>query len=220
MAIERITSAPPALSQEELDSLSASTPESFAGIPPLLRHKEEDVFWTVEPEYQGVKQGRGTLWVTEEYAQLELSVKSQLTRSVYRRLSFLSSASASAGESGSTGLSIPYENITLHALSRAPLPASSSQTNGHANGNGTTTATGPCVYCQINEFENEDADEYENSWEITIVPSSSESGQSVPSWVRDFRLTHEEQRQSTKYLKHYRFALRCILQRARTMGLK
>lgn len=106
-------------------------------------------------------------------------------------------------DDGTTGVSIPYENITLHALSKAPLPSlasmmtsedagassSTATTAGarrHTNGNGAphgsedAPTSGPCVYCQINEFEDEGADDYDKSWEVMIIPSDGEaSGQSL-----------------------------------------
>ncbi|KAI5481210.1 hypothetical protein MNV49_005645 [Pseudohyphozyma bogoriensis] len=105
MPITLLTSAPPALTAEELAALSTSTPATFEGIAPLLRHREEQVTVTVEPAFQGFEGGKGTLWITEG------------------AVSFLASDS-------SRGVSIPYPHITLHAISRAPLRSGSADNGG------------------------------------------------------------------------------------------
>lgn len=60
-----LSSPPPALTSAELSELSQSTPSSFEGIPPVLRHREEDVEFTIEPAYEGFSTGRGSLFITE-----------------------------------------------------------------------------------------------------------------------------------------------------------
>lgn len=83
------------------------------------------------------------------------------TLSHYSAVSFYS-------PSTSTGISIPFPHLTLHAISRAPLNASS--VSGAADG-------GPCIYCQIDESEAlEDSDEMEGETrEVIIIPSNPES---------------------------------------------
>lgn len=66
MAITLLTSPPPALTPPELQDLSQSTPASFEGIAPLLRHFEEEVEITVDPAFEGFTGGRGSIYVTEE----------------------------------------------------------------------------------------------------------------------------------------------------------
>jgi chloride channel, nucleotide-sensitive, 1A len=70
--------------------------------------------------------------------------------------------------STSTGLSIPFPHLTLHAISRAPLNPSSE--SGAADG-------GPCIYCQVDESEAlEDNDEMEGETrEVIIIPSNPDA---------------------------------------------
>ena len=65
MAITLLSQPPPALSQAELAEISASTPSTFEGIAPILRHKEEQVTVTVEPAFEGFTGGKGELYITE-----------------------------------------------------------------------------------------------------------------------------------------------------------
>lgn len=64
-----LTAPPPSLSTAELTQLSSSTPSSFEGIPPLLRHFEREVEFFLDPPFEGVgAEGKGTmgsLWITE-----------------------------------------------------------------------------------------------------------------------------------------------------------
>lgn len=80
---------------------------------------------------------------------------------ICRAVSFYSPAT-------STGISIPFPHLTLHAVSRAPLRASSE--SGAPDG-------GPCIYCQIDESEAlEDSDEMEGETrEVIIIPSNPEA---------------------------------------------
>ncbi|ORY73625.1 regulator of volume decrease after cellular swelling-domain-containing protein [Leucosporidium creatinivorum] len=146
MAITLLSTAPPALTSAELAEISATTPSTFEGIAPLLRHKEEQVEVTVDPAFEEFTGGKGELWITEG------------------AVSFYS-------PSTSTGLSIPFPHLTLHAISRAPLRASSAATESGA------TDGGPCIYCQIDESEAlEDSDEMEgDTREVIIVPSNPEA---------------------------------------------
>ena len=68
MAIGLITTLPTFISPEEHKNISASTPASFADIPPVLRHKQENVSVTLDPPLQGFssEDGKsGTLYVIE-----------------------------------------------------------------------------------------------------------------------------------------------------------
>lgn len=65
MPITLLTQPPPALTPSELAEISAATPSTFEGIPPLLRHKEEEVEFNLEPAFEGFLGGKGSLWVTE-----------------------------------------------------------------------------------------------------------------------------------------------------------
>ncbi|KAI1797484.1 regulator of volume decrease after cellular swelling-domain-containing protein [Ganoderma leucocontextum] len=96
MAIGLITALPTHISPEEHKNISASTPASFADIPPVLRHKEENVSITLEPPLHGFSSedgALGTLYVIESV------------------LVFLSATRR--------GFQVDYPSITLHAISRA-----------------------------------------------------------------------------------------------------
>ncbi|GAA6062528.1 hypothetical protein JCM10212_001578 [Sporobolomyces blumeae] len=162
MPITLLTTPPPALTPPELQDLSRSTPASFEGIAPLLRHFEQDVEVRVEPPFEGFEGGRGSLYVTEE------------------ALSFFSPSSSS-------GICLPYPNITLHAISRsASIPPFStpppSISNGHESTNGRSGGDGAgadgsdqvksCLYCQLEESETVDEmDEGLGTREMWVVPT-------------------------------------------------
>ncbi|KAI0346198.1 hypothetical protein BDW22DRAFT_1388162 [Trametopsis cervina] len=84
------------ISPEEHRTLIASTPASFSDIPPVLRHKEEDVSITLDPPLEafGTEDcAKGTLYIIESVL-------------IYM---------AASGR----GIQIEYPSITLHAISRA-----------------------------------------------------------------------------------------------------
>lgn len=63
-----ITELPAHISPEEHQNIVASTPSSFASIPPVLRHKEENVSVTIDPPLEGFPSEdlvSGTLYVIE-----------------------------------------------------------------------------------------------------------------------------------------------------------
>jgi hypothetical protein len=68
MAITCLTTPPPALSATELAEISTTTPATFEGIPPILRHKEEQVEFSIDPAFEGFVGGKGELWITEGLA--------------------------------------------------------------------------------------------------------------------------------------------------------
>ncbi|OBZ72328.1 Methylosome subunit pICln [Grifola frondosa] len=91
-----ITSLPIFISPEEHRNLVASTPASFSDIPPVIRHKEENVSVTVDPPIEGFTPedcANGTLYVIESV------------------LVFMSATGR--------GFQVEYPSITLHAISRA-----------------------------------------------------------------------------------------------------
>ncbi|GAA5883020.1 hypothetical protein JCM16303_006795 [Sporobolomyces ruberrimus] len=146
MAITLLTSPPPALTPPELQDLSQSTPATFEGIAPLLRHFEEQVEIRVEPAFEGFSGGTGSVYITEE------------------ALSFFS-------PSTSSGISFPYPHITLHAVSRASSIPPSSTTNGS-----TEPSNGPCIYCQLEESEQiDESDDGSGTREMWIVPKQEEN---------------------------------------------
>ncbi|KAI0709861.1 regulator of volume decrease after cellular swelling-domain-containing protein [Earliella scabrosa] len=96
MAITLVSSLPTHISPEEHKTLSASTPASFADIPPVLRHKEDNVSVTLDPPLDGFSAqdaANGSLYVIESV------------------LVFLSATGR--------GFQVDYPSITLHAISRA-----------------------------------------------------------------------------------------------------
>ncbi|KAH9481731.1 Methylosome subunit pICln [Psilocybe cubensis] len=94
-SVNLITAVPHFVTQEEHTALVASTPNSFSDIPPVIKHKEENVTVTLDPPLEGFPSSdgvQGTLYV-------------------------LTSVLAFMGANG-TGFSIEYPVITLHAVSR------------------------------------------------------------------------------------------------------
>ncbi|KAI6042462.1 regulator of volume decrease after cellular swelling-domain-containing protein [Pisolithus marmoratus] len=90
-----ITSVPSFVTPEQHSDIVRATPGSFSDIPPVLRHKEDDVSVTFEPtlEQFTTEDGKnGTLYVIDS------------------TLVFMSSTGR--------GFQIPYPTITLHAISR------------------------------------------------------------------------------------------------------
>ncbi|KAK7051020.1 hypothetical protein VNI00_005132 [Paramarasmius palmivorus] len=95
-AVTLITSTPHFISQEEHKTLVGSTPASFNDIPPVLRHKEENVSVALDPPVQGFSEqdaAQGTLYIIESV------------------LVFMSTTGR--------GFQIEYPSITLHAVSRS-----------------------------------------------------------------------------------------------------
>ncbi|KAL0954702.1 hypothetical protein HGRIS_003651 [Hohenbuehelia grisea] len=91
-----IDSLPASISPEEHKVLVGSTPVSFSDIPPVLRHKEENVAIAFDPPVDGFtteNPAKGTLYVIES------------------ALVFMPSSGR--------GVQINYPSITLHAISRA-----------------------------------------------------------------------------------------------------
>ncbi|CAA7266889.1 unnamed protein product [Cyclocybe aegerita] len=94
-AVNLITAIPNFVSPEEHANIIASTPNSFSDIPPILKHKEENVAVALDPpleKFSGQAPTIGTLYV-------------------------LTSVLAFMPASG-PGFQIEYPTITLHAVSR------------------------------------------------------------------------------------------------------
>jgi chloride channel, nucleotide-sensitive, 1A len=65
-AVNLISTVPTFTSQDEHTALVGSTPNSFTDIPPVIRHKEENVSVNLEPQLQGFSDqdaAQGTLYV-------------------------------------------------------------------------------------------------------------------------------------------------------------
>ncbi|OSC99960.1 hypothetical protein PYCCODRAFT_1437932 [Trametes coccinea BRFM310] len=95
MAFVLIDTLPKFISAEEHRNLVASTPASFADIPPVLRHKEDNVSVTIDPPldaFSAEDAANGSLYVIESH------------------LVFMSSTGR--------GFQVEYPKITLHAVSR------------------------------------------------------------------------------------------------------
>ncbi|EPQ54311.1 hypothetical protein GLOTRDRAFT_62865 [Gloeophyllum trabeum ATCC 11539] len=99
--ITSITAVPAFVSPEEHKALVESTPASFNDIPPVLRHKQENVSVRLDPPLDGfatAADARGTLYVIESV------------------LVFVNDAGRA--------FQVEYPAITLHAISRAdPRPS-------------------------------------------------------------------------------------------------
>lgn len=68
MAIVLIDALPKFISPEEHRNLVASTPASFSDIPPVLRHKEDNVSITLDPPvdaFSAADAANGSLYVIE-----------------------------------------------------------------------------------------------------------------------------------------------------------
>jgi hypothetical protein len=71
--IQLISALPKCVSLEEHTSLIASTPASFSDIPPVLRHKQENVSVIFDPPLDNLSQEllvKGTLYVIERFAPI------------------------------------------------------------------------------------------------------------------------------------------------------
>ncbi|KDE07201.1 hypothetical protein MVLG_02601 [Microbotryum lychnidis-dioicae p1A1 Lamole] len=177
MPLTLLRSSPPALTRQQLATLSESTPASFTDIPPLLHHHETQVRYTLDPPFEELeREGVADLYITEG------------------AVSFFSTAS-------STGLSIPYPHLTLHAISREP--PRSSTTNATTNGasassssetSSSTTAppAGPCIYCQVDaEVIESDTDELEGqTYELILFPSDSSTVDKIFETLSDCAALH------------------------------
>lgn len=65
-----ITTAPNFVSPEEHRNVVASTPSSFSDIPPVLRHKQDNVSVTLDPPLDGFTPedgANGVLYIIERY---------------------------------------------------------------------------------------------------------------------------------------------------------
>ncbi|KAF9267694.1 hypothetical protein L218DRAFT_854448 [Marasmius fiardii PR-910] len=94
-AITLINATPQFISADEHKALVGSTPSSFNDIPPVLRHKEENISVSLDPPVEGFSDqdaAQGTLYVIESV------------------LAFISTTGR--------GFQIDYPSITLHAVSR------------------------------------------------------------------------------------------------------
>ncbi|KAN0138882.1 Regulator of volume decrease after cellular swelling domain containing protein [Lactarius tabidus] len=95
-AVTFIDAIPNHISEEDHRTLTGATPASFADIPPVLRHKVNDIAVAFDPPldgFSGEDSARGTLYIIESV------------------LAFQSSTTGRAFQ-------IEYQSITLHAISR------------------------------------------------------------------------------------------------------
>lgn len=78
-----VTDVPAFASPEEHRNIVASTPPSFNDIPPVLRHKEENVKITLDPPLEGFTPGdgdNGVLYIIERYANCHVVYLPPFTR--------------------------------------------------------------------------------------------------------------------------------------------
>ncbi|KAI5119010.1 hypothetical protein M0805_004419 [Coniferiporia weirii] len=95
-AVTTISAAPSCISPDEHRERTAATPASFADIPPVLQHKEQNVQAVFDPPFADLSEDElknGTVYIIE---------------------SLLAFVSATSGR----GFQIEYPSITLHAISR------------------------------------------------------------------------------------------------------
>ncbi|KAF9453482.1 hypothetical protein P691DRAFT_658575 [Macrolepiota fuliginosa MF-IS2] len=138
-AIQIVAALPTFVTQDEHTSIVASTPNSFNDIPPVIKHKEENVTVVLDPplpEFSG-DELKGTLYVLSS------------------ALVFFSASER--------GFQVEYPSITLHAVSRGE--------------------PGPSIYCQLDESNTREnvveEEEYSDMRELSIIPGSSESLESI-----------------------------------------
>lgn len=152
-AIQPINGLPTYSSPEEYQSIVASTPNSFSDIPPVLRHKEENVIVAIDPplssELSGDDDLKGTLYVLTRWDCFFIYFHFLHSTHLHSVLVFMSASGR--------GFQVEYPSITLHAVSRA--------------------GTRPCIYCQLDEStpgQNTDSEDT-NMSELTIIPADPES---------------------------------------------
>ena len=71
-AVNPITSLPHFITKDEHTTLVGSTPNSFNDIPPVIRHKEENVSISLDPPLEGfssTSEAQGTLYILTRLAQ-------------------------------------------------------------------------------------------------------------------------------------------------------
>lgn len=152
MAVVLIDALPKYISAEEHRNLVASTPASFSDIPPVLRHKEDNVSITLDPPldtFSAEDAANGSLYVIERYAKT-VDQTSELHSSLFSHLVFMSTTGR--------GFQVEYPRITLHAISRGEK--------------------GPSIYCQLddtvdantNAEPQNDEEEVSDMRELSILP--------------------------------------------------
>lgn len=85
-----ITAVPNFVSPEEHRNILTSTPSSFSDIPPVLRHKEENVSVTLDPPLSGFTPedaANGVLYIIERFADRYSVYTSPFTNYVVRSCS-------------------------------------------------------------------------------------------------------------------------------------
>jgi nucleotide-sensitive chloride channel 1A len=158
-AVTFIDAIPNHISEEDHRTLTGATPASFADIPPVLRHKVNDVAVAFDPPldgFSGEDSARGTLYIIERYAPRVDIRLAQLTACM-----FVSSVLAFQSSTTGRAFQIEYQSITLHAISRGE--------------------SGPFVYCQLDDSPavadgSEDAGEdVPPMRELSLTPQPSDS---------------------------------------------
>lgn len=155
-----ISASPATITLEEHQRLVQSTPTSFSDIPPVLRLRQDDVSIEFEPVVEGItveELSKGTLYISERYASLQLSYELSGANSP----TIVTSALAFIASSSGKGFSVLYPNITIHAVSRS--------------------GTRPMVYCQIEQARDDDAGDDENAelLELKMFPQDSSKSKST-----------------------------------------
>ena len=70
--VTHLTELPTFVSQAEHNERTSTTPASFADIPPVLRHSEENVTVVFDPPQEGISGDdlKGTLYIIERFVLL------------------------------------------------------------------------------------------------------------------------------------------------------
>ena len=82
-AVNLISTLPNFTSQDEHTTIVGSTPNSFTDIPPVIRHKEENVSVVLEPELEGFSNTVGTLYVLTRSVAFYFNLKCFLYNSFF-----------------------------------------------------------------------------------------------------------------------------------------
>lgn len=174
--ISLIQTLPVFITKEQHAEYQATTPANGDfKHDPLLEHLERDVQITLEPPVDGfdaVACSQLDVYVIEAFVLASRPVP------LWLKLDCVARALVLFHPSTSTGISIPYPTISLHAISRQPVLADPAVSSGHPS------AEQPCVYCQLDENEGEDYDnlaeeELADTRELSLFPANPQAVQAV-----------------------------------------
>ena len=161
-AVNLITAVPNFVSPEEHRNIIASTPSSFNDIPPVLRHREENVSVKLDPPIENFTEqdaAQGTLYVI---TRCEKKKPTREAFHIWLSISVLVFISTTG-----RGFQIAYPAITLHAISRSEQGSPSI----YCQLDDTTGANGVTSPAMTSEGEEEDTE----LRELSIFPKNPDS---------------------------------------------